>query len=170
MSSACDVPTAHTPPGGYGEVMPPPVLSGCDEPLAESAPDLRGLWRAVDVQTEAAPLPADHRLRDHIERIEQAGNRVVVTAGGVVHDMVADGTFENGVNDVMAADFVTPISVAATFEHEALVLRPRGMPGVEVRRWREGEQLLWRYDTQFTMRMERVDDGVRSASPGLTTD
>lgn len=162
MSSVRDVPTAHTPPGGYGEVMPPPVLAGCDEPLAQAAPDLRGLWRAVDVQTDGVSLPADHRLRGHVERIEQAGSRVVVTAGGVVHDMVADGTFEHGVNDVMAADFVTPITVAATFEHGALVLRPRGMPGVEVRRWREGEQLLWRYDTQFTMRMERVDDPTRA--------
>jgi hypothetical protein len=147
VSSVQDVPTAHTPPGGYGEVMPPPVLAGCDEPLAQAAPDLRGLWRAVDVQTDGVPLPADHRLRGHVERIEQAGNRVVVTAGGVVHDMVADGTFEHG----------------------ALVLRPRGMPDVEVRRWREGEQLFWRYDTQFTMCLERVDDPTRSESHAHAT-
>jgi hypothetical protein len=37
-----------------------------------------------------------------------------------------------------------------------LVLRPNGMPGVEVRRWREGDQLVWAYHTAFTARMERV--------------
>jgi hypothetical protein len=30
------------------------------------------------------------------------------------------------------------------------------MPGVEVRRWRERDQLVWRYDTLFTARMERI--------------
>ena len=32
----------------------------------------------------------------HVERIEQCGNRLVVTGGGVVHDMVVDGTYEPG--------------------------------------------------------------------------
>ena len=42
----CDrIPVAHTPPGGYGSEMPPQVLAGCQEPLVEGAPDLRGLWR-----------------------------------------------------------------------------------------------------------------------------
>ena len=30
---AADIPFAHTPPGGYGDEMPPPVLAGCTEPL-----------------------------------------------------------------------------------------------------------------------------------------
>ena len=131
-----EIPVAHTPPGGYGAKMPPPLLAGCDDPLAPGTPDLRGTWRVVDARAADEPLPADHPIRAHVERIEQAGNRVVVTSDGVVHDMVADGTFEHGVNDVMALDFVTPIVVAATFEDGVLVLRPRGLPGVEVRRWR----------------------------------
>lgn len=88
--------------------------------------------------------------------IEQAGSRVVVTTGGVVHDMLADGTHEHGVNDVAGADFATAIVVAATFEGGALVLRPRDMPGVEVRRWREGDQLVWQYHTRFFARLERM--------------
>jgi hypothetical protein len=103
---------------------------------------------------DGTPLPDDHPIRAHVERIEQAGARVVVTAGGVIHDMVADGTYEHGVNDVMAADFSTPISVAAAFEDGVLVLRPRDLPGVEVRRWREGDHLVWRYHTLFTARLE----------------
>ena len=93
----------------------------------------------------------------HVERIEQAGARVVVTSSGVIHDMVADGTYEHGVKDVMAVDLSTPISVAATFEDGVLVLRPRDVPEVEVRRWREGDQLVWAFHTLFTARMERVE-------------
>jgi hypothetical protein len=158
MTSVRDIPTAHTPPGGYGDAMPPPVLSDCHDALIAGAPDLRGTWRAVQATAvDGGELPADHPVRGHVERIEQAADRVVVTAGGVVHDMVVDGTHEHGVNDVMAADFTTPISVAASFEDGALVLRPRDLEGVEVRRWREGDQLVWRYHTLFEVRLERVD-------------
>ena len=105
---------------------------------------------------DGSPLVEDHPVRQHVERIEQAGDRVIVTAGGVVHDMVVDGTFENGVNDVMAVDFTTVISVAASYEDGVLVLRPQGLPGIEVRRWREGDELVWEYSTVFTVRMKRV--------------
>lgn len=157
MANDHDVPTAHTPPGGYGDTMPPPVLEDCDDPLPVSVPDLRGMWRVVDASAEGKPLPADHPIWQHVERIEQAGNRVVVTSSGIIHDMVADGTFENGVNDVMALDFATPITVAATFEDGVLVLRPKDAPGVEVRRWREGDALVWQYHTAFTTRSVRAD-------------
>lgn len=152
-----DVPVAHTPPGGYGDEMPAPVLRGCDDPLADGAPDLRGTWTVADVRgDDGVRLPDGHPVWAHVERIEQAGDRVVITAGGVVHDMVADGTHEHGVNDVMASDFTTPITVAAAFEDGVLVLRPRGLPGVEVRRWRDGDELVWRYHTAFTARLSPV--------------
>jgi hypothetical protein len=106
---------------------------------------------------DGEPLPEGHPIWGHVERDEQAGARVVITAGGVVHDMVADGTVEHGVHDVMQTDFATPIVVAAAFEDGVLVLRPEGLPGVEVRRWREGDQLVWRYNTLFSVRMDRVD-------------
>ncbi len=70
--------------------------------------------------------------------------------------MVADGTYEHGVNDVMAADLATPIAVAASYEDGVLVLRPRSTP-VEVRRWREGDQLVWGYHTLFVAHSVRVD-------------
>jgi hypothetical protein len=157
MTTVHDVPTAHTPHGGYGDEMPPPVLAGCADPLTPGAPDLRGTWRVVAATTDDGPLDPSHPIWQHVERVEQAGARVVVTAGGVIHDMVADGTYEHGVDDVMAVDFTTRISVAAAFEDRVLVLRPRDLRGVEVRRWREGDQLVWRYHTLFTTRLERVD-------------
>ncbi len=157
MVTVRDIPTAHTPPGGYGDTMPPPVLAGCDEPLVAGAPDLRGTWRVVALESGGEPQPAGHPVWQHVERDEQAGDRFVVTAGGIVHDGVADGTVEHGVHDVMQTDFVSPIVVVATYEEGALVLRPEGLPGVEVRRWREGDQLVWQYHTVFTARLERAD-------------
>ena len=92
----------------------------------------------------------------HMQRIEQAANRVVVTAGGVVHDMRCDGTVENGVNDV-DADFTREISVVATFEDGVHVLRPVDMP-VEVRRYLEGAKLVWEYGPFFTAHLEKNSD------------
>lgn len=152
-----DIPKVHTPPGGYGAEMPPPILAACTDPIVEGAPDLRGIWKAVGGEAGGQPLTEHHPIWSHVERIEQAADRVVVTTSGVIHDMVVDGTYESGVRDVMAHDFTTRIEVAATYEDGALVLRPNDMPGVEVRRWREGDQLVWQYDTLFTLRMERID-------------
>lgn len=151
-----DIPKAHTPAGGYGSEMPPPILGESTDPLVDGAPDLRGVWKVVDLRAAGEIVPDDHPVWQHRERVEQAGNRVVVTAGGIVHDMVADGTYENGVHDVAAMDFTTPIVVAAAFEGSVLVLRPRDIPGVEVRRWRDGEQLVWDYAGAFVARMERA--------------
>lgn len=156
MLSVLEIPKAFTPPGGYGDQMPPPILANCSDALDTSVVDLRGLWRAIDVRVNGETAPPALKVWQHVERIEQAGNRVVITAGGVVHDMYADGTFENGVNDVAAADFKSAISVAATFENDVLVLRPRGFDGVEIKRWFDGENLMWEYSTFFTVRLERV--------------
>ena len=156
---ADDIAVAHTPDGGYGEVMPPPVLAGCTEPLAPGIPDLRGLWRVVAVEWKDGDLD---RPLDHVERIEQCGDRVVVTAGGVVHDMRADGTAEGGVNDVTPAG--VPISVVCTFEDGVHTLRPVGMPGVVVTRRLDGHQLVWDYGPLFVARLERLTDSeVRPA-------
>jgi hypothetical protein len=152
---ATDIPVAHTPPGGYGDAMPPPVLGGCTEPIVAGAPDMRGLWRAVSVQWKQGSAPDPDPMSDHLERIEQCGDRVCITSSGVVHDMRADGTVENGVNDVGARG--EPISVVCTFEDGVHVLRPVGLPGVEVTRRLDGELLVWDYGPLFTARLERVD-------------
>lgn len=157
MSDLQEIPTADTPDGGYGDEMPRPILGDGARPIVAGAPDLRGIWKVVDVHSADGPLPADHPIWHHVERIEQSGNRLVVTGGGVIHDMVVDGTYENGVNDVMAVDFTTPVVVAADFEDGVLVLRPRDLPGVEVRRWRVGEKMVWQYHSMFTAQLQRVD-------------
>lgn len=150
---ADEIPVAHTPPGGYDE-MPPPILDGCDEPLVAGAPDLRGTWRVASV-TWGDGMPANDRLESHVERIEQCGDRVCITADGVIHDMRADGTAERGVNDVAAANGQA-IQVVCTFEDSVHTLRPVGMPGIEVTRRLDGDQLVWSYGPMFTARLERV--------------
>jgi hypothetical protein len=152
---ADEIPVAHTPPGGYGDQMPPPLLAACTEMLAADAPDLRGLWRVVSVQWKNGEAPDPDPIADHVERIEQCGDRICITSSGVVHDMRADGTVERGVNDVAAANGQR-ISVVCTFEGDVHVLRPVGLPGVEVTRCLDGDHLVWDYGPAFVARLERI--------------
>ncbi len=152
-ATADDIPVAYTPTGGYVGPMPVPVLAGCTEPLPAGAPDLRGLWRVASVEVDGAPV-ADHRVLGHLQRVEQCGDRLVVTASGVVHDMRCDGTEASGVHDVAEFDKATPITVVATYEDGVHVLRPVGLP-IEVTRRREGDQMVWQY-LDFTAKLTRL--------------
>jgi hypothetical protein len=160
---AGDIPTAHTPPGGWVEA-PPPVLAGCAQPLVDGAPDLRGWWRVVEVEVNGVADPR-HRALGHLQRVEQCGDRLVVTAGGITHDMRCDGTERNGVHDVAEFDKATPITVVASYESGVHVLRPVGLP-VEVRRWRDGPHLCWSY-LGFTARLDLVAPVDQPPTPGL---
>ena len=86
--SANDIPKAYTPGCKYTTV-PMPILAECTEPLAEGVVDMRGLWLGVSGRV------------GHLERIEQCGNRVIVTAYGIIHDFRVDGTLRNGARDVV---------------------------------------------------------------------
>ena len=152
---ADDLPVAHTPAGGYGTSVPPPVLAGCDEPLVDGAPDLRGIWRVVSVLRGGTPVD-DHPALSSVQRIEQCGNRLVVTGGGIIHDMQCDGTEDHGVHDVFEGDLTTPITVVASYEDGVHVLRPVGLPGIEVTRRIEGAHLVWSY-LGFDATLERTD-------------
>lgn len=154
--TADEIPVAHTPEGGYGDAYPAAVLADCTEPLVDGAPDLRGMWKAADVTINGEPAPPDHRGWHHFQRIEQCGDRIVITGNGVVHDMRADGTVENGVHDVLESDHRTPIVVVATYEDGVHVLRPVGLPGIEVRRRRDGAQIVFDYLGGLRMRLDRT--------------
>ena len=173
--SAGEIPVAHTPPGGYGTTFPSPVLAGCAEPPVEGAPDLRGLWQVTEVEVKGAPAPTTHPAYQHVERIEQCGDRLVVTGGGVIHDMRCDGTRDHGVHDVAQRDFRTPITVVATYENGVHVLRPVGVlprlmgllrgGRIEVTRRRDGADMIWSY-VGFTARLRRI--GEPDAAPPET--
>ena len=151
--NADDIPVRHTPTGGFGADFPEPILAECTESLVEGAVDMRGLWRVTEAVVDGKVVP-DHRVVGLVQRIEQCGDRVVVTSGGVVHDMRADGTEEHGVRDVAEIDFTTEITVVATFEDGVHVLRPVGIP-IEVRRWRDGDDLMWDYGL-FAARLTKL--------------
>lgn len=147
MVLADEIPVAHTPEGGWQGEMPPPILAKCTEPLDPGAPDLRGLWKAYAVEVEGQPAP-DNPLIGQEQRIEQCGNRVVITAGRIIHDMRADGTLANGVNDVAGADLSQKIQVAALFTNGRLDLHPFGVdpnkPALVTREIVDSE-LVWNY-------------------------
>jgi hypothetical protein len=146
---ADDIPVAHTPPGGYGPSFPAPVLATCTEPLVESAPDLRGVWRAIRAERDGVPVPEGEAIYSYVERVEQCGNRIVDMGGGTIADARADGTLENGVHDVSVFDYVTPIHVVATYEDGVFVLRPvmffgRTIPFVKVTRRLDADgHMVW---------------------------
>jgi hypothetical protein len=156
VTKAADIPVAHTPAGGWYGEMPPPILAGCDEPLVAGAPDLRGLWQAYAVEV-GGELVAEHPVLGQRQRVEQAGNRFVVTAGGIIHDMWCDGTEENGVHDVAQVDYSTPIVVVASYENGVHVLRPTDLPLMVTRRL-EGEEMVWSYGGVFVARLERIPE------------
>lgn len=131
LVTADDIPVAHTPGCGYEE-FPPPVLAACNEPLAEDIPDLRGLWVAYQGIGVG-----------HVERIEQCGNRVVITGGGVIHDMRADNTAANGVNDVSVMN-CKPIRVSAEFVNGSLDLKVLGF-FIAAQRRLDGDELIFTY-------------------------
>lgn len=141
--SADSIPVAKSPQGGWQREWPAPILAGCDEPLADGAPDLRGVWQVV-----SGPFVG------HIERIEQAGQRAVVTASGVIHDMVVDGSLERGVNDVDPNG--GRISVAARYTEGRLDLHPNNMRRAVVTRYIDGDEMVWRYGP-YRNRMRRLE-------------
>ncbi len=150
---ANDFPIGHTPPG-YWKEMPPPILAGCSEPLVEGAVDMRGTWKVIEAKLNGKPV---RQMIDSIQRIEQCGDRVVVSSGGVTHDMRCDGTYENGVNDIgERSSGGIKINVSASFENGVHVLRPKGMP-ITVERERDGEYLVWRYGPSMVLKLERID-------------
>ncbi len=137
MVLAKEIPVAHTPEGGWKDEMPAPILAECTEPLAPGITDMRGLWKACSVELNGEPVDD----LSHVERVEQGGNRVVITGGGVVHDMFCDGTLENGVNDISAFNW-QPINVAAAWEDGKHVLRPNNLM-IAVTREMDGDELIW---------------------------
>jgi hypothetical protein len=134
------IPVAEIPLGGTTddaspEVWAPRTLAASREPLAAGFPDLRGVWEVYE-----------GRMTGSVHRIEQAGNRITITVGGLVHDMFCDGTLENGVDDIGGFGG-SRIRVAATMEDGVHKLRPGGKKIVAVTRRlsADGTELLWRY-------------------------
>lgn len=142
--TADDIPKAFTPQCGW-TTFPMPVLEGCTEPLASDATDMRGLWLAY---TGAV---------GHLERIEQCGNRTVVTSGGIIHDFRTDGTLKNGSRDIEPPSCINTYVSIDYDEEGTMSFHPFGLPFTIVTRRMEGDELVWTYPRiENDVRMKRI--------------
>lgn len=140
--TASEIPKAYTP-GCAFDILPMPVLADCREPLAKGVTDMRGLWRGVSGRV------------GHLERIEQCGNRVVITVAGLIHDFRADGTLVSGARDVNPPGCMNFASAIRFDESGALRFRPFNLFDAVERRL-DGEQIAFTYIDGVETRMERL--------------
>ncbi len=138
--SADDIPKAYTPGCSYTN-FPMPVLSACTEPLAEGVVDMRGLWLGVSGRI------------GHLERIEQCGNRVVVTAFGIIHDFRVDGTLKNGARDVGA--LCNNFNTAIHFDEGVMVFRLFDLFDTVFREMR-GDEMIFTFIDGTETRTQRL--------------
>ncbi len=148
---AADIPKGNTPGCGYTH-FPLPILRECTEPLAEGAVDIRGLWRGISGKV------------GHVERVEQCGDRTVVTSSGIIHDKGSNLTGGLTSNDTEGMviftigdrEYCPRTSAGVTWEEGVLNFRVLGWGPVVVKRYLDGEHLIWEYADGTTTRMERL--------------
>ena len=149
---ASQIPKGNTPGCGYDH-FPLPILRECTEPLTEGADDIRGLWRAVSGARTG-----------HVERVEQCGERVVITTAGVIHDYGPNSSGGLNTNDTEGSVFFTAgnrefcmrSSASMIWEDEVLNFHVFGWGPKVVRRYREGDVLIWEYADGSINKMERL--------------
>jgi hypothetical protein len=149
---ATEISKGNTPGCSYDH-FPLPILAECTEPLLEGAADIRGLWLGVE---------GDHV--GHVERVEQCGRRVVVTAGGLIHDSGPNSTLGETTNDTEGAvlftagerEFCPRTSASMIWNEGVLDFHVFGWGPVVVRRYPEGDQLIWEYADGSVTRMKRI--------------
>ena len=149
---AAEIPKGNTPGCSYDH-FPLPVLAECTEPLPEGADDIRGLWVGVE---------GGHT--GHVERVEQCGSRVVVTASGIIHDGGPNSTGVLTSNDtegqvlfvIGEREYCPRTSASMIWNDGVLDFHVFGWGPVVVRRYMDGEQLIWEYADGSTTRMDRL--------------
>ena len=149
---AGDIPKGNTPGCSYAH-FPLPILADCTEPLVAGADDIRGLWLGV----------AGGHV-GHVERIEQCGRRVVVTSSGIIHDYGPNSTLGENTNDtegsvvftIRGRPYCARTSASMIWDQGVLEFRVFGWGPVVVRRYRDGDQLVWEYADGSVTRMDRI--------------
>ncbi len=148
---AIDIPKGNTPGCGYDH-FPLPILHACTEPLPAGAADIRGLWRGVTGNV------------GHVERVEQCGSRVVVTAAGIIHDAGPNSTARVNTDDTEGSvlftigdrEYCSRTSANMVWNDGVLDFHVFGWGPVVVRRYPDGEELIWEYVDGSVTRMERL--------------
>tara|TARA_B100001121_G_C18346709_1_gene460565 strand:- start:24 stop:635 length:612 start_codon:yes stop_codon:yes gene_type:complete len=137
---ADDIPKAYTP-GCSLTKIPMPILADCTEPLSEGIIDMRGLWQETSGSSS------------FLERIEQCGNRVVVTGHGIIHDFRLDGTLRNGARDIGAA--CHNFNAAIHFDEEVMTFRLFNLFDTVTRRM-DGEEMIFTFIDGTETRTQRM--------------
>lgn len=149
---ASDIPKGNTPGCAYDH-FPLPILRDCSEPLPGDANDIRGLWRAIS-----------GARKGHVERVEQCGERVVVTAAGIIHDYGPNSSGGLNTNDTEgrvlftagSREYCMRTSASMIWEDKVLNFYAFGWGPRVVRRYREGDLLVWEYADGSVNKMERL--------------
>jgi hypothetical protein len=149
--TAADIPKGNTPGCSY-QHFPLPILRECTEPLPDGVADIRGLWQGVGGRA------------GHVERIEQCGTRTVVTTNGLIHDSGPNSTGGLTTNDTEGAvlftigdrEYCPRTSAGMYWNGGVLDFRVFGWGPVVVRRYPDGEQLVWEYLDGSVTRMDRI--------------
>lgn len=149
---AAEIPKGNTPGCSYDH-FPLPVLAECTEPLPEGADDIRGLWVGVE---------GGHT--GHVERVEQCGSRVVVTASGIIHDGGPNSTGGLTSNDtegqvlfvIGEREYCPRTSASMIWNDGVLDFHVFGWGPVVVQRYMDREQLIWEYADGSITRMDRL--------------
>ncbi len=150
--TAAEIPKGNTPGCAYTH-FPLPVLRECTEPLPDGADDIRGLWIGVR---------GGHV--GHVERVEQCGSRVVVTASGIIHDsgpnstagFTTDDTEGSVLFTIGETEYCPRSSAGMKWNNGILEFRIFGWGPIVVRRYMEGEHLVWEYADGSTTYMDRL--------------
>ena len=148
---AAEIPKGNTPGCSYDH-FPLPILGECTEPLPEGADDIRGLWVGIE----------DHA--GHVERVEQCGSRTIVTSSGLIHDYGPNSTAGLNTNDTEGSvlftigdtEYCNRTSASMIWNKDVLDFHVFGWGPVVVRRYMEGEQLIWEYVDGSVTRMNRL--------------
>ena len=148
---AADIPKGNTPGCSYTH-FPLPILADCTEPLIDGAADLRGLWLGVEGNV------------GHVERVEQCGARTVVTAAGIIHDYGPNSTAHPNTDDTEGSvlftigetEYCPRTSASMIWNDGVLDFHVFGWGPVVVRRYLDGDQLVWEYADGSVTRMDRL--------------
>jgi len=149
---AADIPKGNTPGCSY-EHFPLPILAECTEPLPTGAEDIRGLWIGVK---------GGHI--GHLERVEQCGERTVITTSGIIHDYGPNSTAGLNTNDTEGSilfkigerEYCARTSASMIWNNKTLDFHVFGWGPVVVKRYLDGEQLVWEYADGSTTHMNRI--------------
>ncbi len=148
---AADIPKGNTPGCSYTH-FPLPILAECTEPLGDGVDDIRGLWIGITGKV------------GHVERIEQCGSRTVVTSSGIIHDYGPNSTGVLNTNDteggvrfrIGGKPYCPRTSASMIWEDGVLNFYAFGWGPLAVRRYLDGDELVWEYVDGSVTRMKRI--------------